>query len=71
MIRILTMMLDENTNLSCILATSESMERTVFMEQEGTRIPFPDAELLSILECPVLPVEEAREDMLGTRSTQL
>ena len=64
-------MLDENTNLSCILATSESMERTVFMEQEGARIPLPDTELLSVLECPVLLVEEAREDMLGTRSTQL
>lgn len=67
----LTNALDENTSLSCILATSESMDRTVFMEQEGARAPLPDTEPASVLECPVLPVEEAREEMLGTRSTQL
>lgn len=46
------------------------MDRTVFMEQDGARAPLPDTEP-SVLECPVLPVEEAREEILGTRSTQL
>lgn len=47
------------------------MDRTVFMEQDGAKTPFPDTEPASVLEWPVLPVEEAREEILGTLSTQL
>lgn len=47
------------------------MDCTVFMEQDGARMAFPDTELASDLECPLLPLDDAKEEILGTRSTQL